>query len=155
MMRCLFVLFLLWSGAAQAVQPDEILPDPRLEARAREISKELRCLVCQNESIDDSEADLAKDLRRIVRERLVAGDSDQAVLDYIVARYGNFVRMTPPFDTSTILLWLGPFWGLVIGGALVYVTLLRSSRLRPADAPLSLEEEDKLKAALSDPPKGR
>jgi cytochrome c-type biogenesis protein CcmH len=150
MMRWLCALLLLWSTTVFAVEPDEVLTNAALEARARAISKELRCLVCQNQSIDDSEADLARDLRRIVRERLIAGDSNQEVTDYIVARYGNFVRMTPPLETDTILLWFGPFWVLVIGGGLVYVTLRRARRQR-ADAPLSAEEEAKLKAALGDP----
>jgi cytochrome c-type biogenesis protein CcmH len=151
MMRWLLALLLFWSTASFAVGPDEILADPALEARARTISKELRCLVCQNQSIDDSEADLAKDLRRVVRERLKAGDSDQQVVDYMVARYGNFVRMTPPFEADTIPLWFGPFWVLAIGGGLIYVTWRRARRLRPADAPLTPEEEEKLKAALGDP----
>ena len=150
-MRRLLLLLLLWTAPALALQPDEVLSDPRLEARAREISKELRCLVCQNESIDASEADLARDLRRIVRERLMAGDSDQAVLDYIVARYGNFVRMTPPFKTGTLLLWLGPLWVLVIGGTLVYLTMRRAARPHAPDLPLSPEDEKQLRTALGDP----
>ena len=150
-MRWLIVVLLLWTSAAFAVEPGETLTNAKLEGRARAISKELRCLVCQNQSIDDSEADLARDLRRIVRERLQAGDSDEQVVDYVVARYGNFVRMTPVLETSTIPLWLGPLWVLVIGGALLYVTLRRARRLRAADVPLSPEEEAKLKAALGDP----
>ncbi|MBT7941838.1 MAG: cytochrome c-type biogenesis protein CcmH, partial [Alphaproteobacteria bacterium] len=93
---------------AHAVNPDEILSDPVLETRAREISKGLRCLVCQNQSIDDSDAGLAQDLRILVRERLVAGDSDDAVIDFVVARYGDFVLLKPPFMLSTLALWLGP-----------------------------------------------
>jgi cytochrome c-type biogenesis protein CcmH len=150
MTRWLLAIILLWTSAARAIEPGEMLADPKLEARARAISKELRCLVCQNQSIDDSEADLARDLRRIVRERLQAGDSDDEVVDYLVQRYGNFVRMTPPFETGTILLWFGPFWVLVIVGALIYVTLRRARRSH-ADIPLNPEEEAKLKAALGDP----
>jgi cytochrome c-type biogenesis protein CcmH len=141
---------LLWTSAALAVEPGEMLSDPKLEARARAISKELRCLVCQSESIDESEADLARDLRRVVRERLAAGDSDAQVIQYLVQRYGNFVRMTPPLEAGTLLLWFGPFWVLVIGGGLVYVTL-RKARRPQADIPLDPEEEAKLNAALGDP----
>ena len=97
-----------WTTQALAVNPDEVLADPLLEKRAREISKGLRCLVCQNQSIDDSDADLAKDLRVIVRDRLTAGDSDQAVVDYVVSRYGDFVLLKPPFKAATLVLWLGP-----------------------------------------------
>ena len=101
---------------ALAVQPDEILPDAGLEHRAREISGGLRCLVCQNQSIDDSDAPLAKDLRLLVRERLTAGDSDSAVVQYVVARYGDFVLLKPPFNASTLLLWISPLL-LLLGGA--------------------------------------
>ena len=101
---------------ARAVQPDEILPDTAMELRAREISGGLRCLVCQNQSIDDSDAPLAKDLRVLVRERLKAGDSDQAVVDYVVARYGDFVLLKPPFRLSTLFLWLSPLLLLLGGG---------------------------------------
>jgi len=141
---------LLWTSTALAVEPGEMLADPKLEARARAISKELRCLVCQSESIDESEADLARDLRRVVRERITAGDSDAQVVEYLVQRYGNFVRMTPPLEAGTILLWFGPFWVLVIGGGLVYVTLRKARRPLP-DVPLDPEEEAKLNAALGDP----
>ena len=108
--------------AAWAVQPDEILPDPVLEARARVLSKELRCMVCQNQSIDDSEAPLAKDLRVLVRERLKAGDSDPQVLDFLVARYGEFVLLNPRFNWHTALLWLGPP-AVLLGGALALLPL--------------------------------
>jgi cytochrome c-type biogenesis protein CcmH len=109
---------------AFAVQPDEVLPDPALEARARALSKELRCMVCQNQSIDDSAAPLARDLRLLVRERLTGGDSDQAVLDFLVARYGEFVLLRPRFAWHTALLWLGPP-GLLLGGALVLLVVGR------------------------------
>ena len=111
MARMFFILsltiFLVTS--ALAVNPIEILKDPTLEARAREISKGLRCLVCQNQSIDDSDATLARDLRILVRERLTAGDSDTQVVDYLVSRYGDFVLLKPPFKVGTFVLWLGPF----------------------------------------------
>ncbi len=105
------------SPHALAVQPDEMLADPALEARARALSKELRCMVCQNQSIDDSDAPLARDLRLLVRERLQAGDSDQQVLDFLVARYGEFVLLKPRFAWHTALLWLVPAVVFVIGGA--------------------------------------
>jgi cytochrome c-type biogenesis protein CcmH len=102
--------------SALAVQPDEILPDKALEARARNLSKELRCMVCQNQSIDDSNAPLARDLRILVRERLKAGDSDQQVLDFLTARYGDFVLLKPRFGWDTAALWLTPAAVLLIGG---------------------------------------
>src|SRR5258708_26515028 len=108
----LFLVTLVWLaasiGSALAVQPDEILPDPKLEGRARALSHELRCMVCQNQSIDDSDAPLARDLRILVRERLKAGDSDTQVLDFLVARYGEFVLLRPRFEWRTALLWLPP-----------------------------------------------
>ncbi|MCH7550979.1 MAG: cytochrome c-type biogenesis protein CcmH [Proteobacteria bacterium] len=111
----------LWTAPVWAVNPDEMLADPVLEKRAREISKVLRCLVCQNQSIDDSDAALAKDLRIIVRQRLTAGDSDGAVIDYVVARYGDFVLLKPPFKGATLVLWLGPaviaglgLWAMIV-----------------------------------------
>ncbi len=120
-MRRLSLVLALWlvTGAASAVQPDEILPDPALEVRARTISEGLRCLVCQNQSIDDSAAPLARDLRLIVRERLKAGDSDNAVRDYLVARYGDFVLLKPPFKLQTALLWTAPFLMLIAAGAVI------------------------------------
>ncbi|MEP2286099.1 MAG: cytochrome c-type biogenesis protein, partial [Nitratireductor sp.] len=111
-----------------AVSPDEQLSDPRLEARAREVSKELRCMVCQNESIDDSDAELAKDLRMLVRKRILAGDTNAEVKQYLVARYGEFVLMKPPFQPATWLLWLGPGVILMGGGIGVILFLRRSSR---------------------------
>src|SRR5580698_1998776 len=110
---------LLAPAAAWAVQPDEMLPDPVLEARARALSKELRCMVCQNESIDDSEAPLAHDLRVLVRERLKAGDTDQQVLDFLVARYGEFVLLRPPLSWHTVVLWGLPPAALLIGGLII------------------------------------
>lgn len=117
MIRGFFVAFafLLTITAAQAVNPDEMLKDPALEARARAIGQELRCLVCQNQSIDDSDATLARDLRVIVRERITAGDNDQQVLDFVTARYGNYVLLKPPFQGNTALLWLLPFTLLALG----------------------------------------
>ena len=148
------ILLICGSGGAGAVQPDEILKDPKLETRARQISLELRCLVCQNQSIDDSDAPLARDLRLLVRERLENGDTDSEVLDFIVSRYGEFVLLKPPFGWHTLLLWLTPL--IVLAGG---VWLARSviNPLKPAsgseeagaqDAALSPDEEAKLKQIL-------
>ena len=115
--RALVLLFaLLLAPAAWAVEPDEMLKDPVLESRARELSRHLRCLVCQNQSIDDSAAPLARDLRVLVRERLVAGDSDDKVLAFLTQRYGSFVLLKPPVKPATYLLWFGPFAVLILGG---------------------------------------
>jgi cytochrome c-type biogenesis protein CcmH len=122
--QALVVLALVSPASAWAVQPDEVLSDPALEARARSLSKELRCLVCQNQSIDDSAAPLARDLRLLVRERLIGGDSDQQVLDFLVARYGEFVLLKPRFTGHTAMLWLGPP-GLLLGGAIVLLVVGR------------------------------
>lgn len=151
-MRRLFALLmlgLLWTGPLHAVQPDEVLPNAALEHRAREISAGLRCLVCQNQSIDDSDAPLARDLRILVRERLVAGDSDGAVRDFVVARYGDFVLLSPPFNIRTLLLWLAPFLILALGLAYLWQ---RSRRLAvpAAAAPLSDEERKRIDALMQD-----
>jgi cytochrome c-type biogenesis protein CcmH len=135
-----------------AVQPDEILKDAGLESRARALSAELRCLVCQNQSIDDSDAPLAKDLRVLVRERLQAGDTDQAVLDYIVARYGDFVLLKPPVNSHTLLLWIAPLFVLA-GAVLIARRSLNGPVLAPAStAGLSASEEAELKRILADAP---
>lgn len=133
---------------ALAVNPDEVLSDPALEARARALSVNLRCLVCQNQSIDDSDAPLAKDLRVLVRERLVAGDSDVAAIDYIVARYGEYVLLKPRLGAHTIVLWLSPFVLLFIGIA----SLIFWQRRRPqiVGEALSTEEEAALEDILKD-----
>ncbi|HEY5797160.1 MAG TPA: cytochrome c-type biogenesis protein [Bosea sp. (in: a-proteobacteria)] len=132
-----------------AVQPGEILPDAAMEQRARAISSELRCLVCQNQSIDDSDAPLAKDLRVLVRERLVAGDSDRAVRDFVVARYGDFVLLRPPFDVRTALLWAAPF--LILLAALGFMWRRGRAMAAPASAaPLSDEERRRVERLLGD-----
>jgi cytochrome c-type biogenesis protein CcmH len=125
MIRIVFaIMLMLFSvGVAHAVLPSEMLSNPVQEARARSISSNLRCLVCQNQTIDDSSADLARDLRLIVRERIVAGDSDAQVMDYVVARYGNYVLLKPPFQMDTALLWLLPFAALILALAVAYATL--------------------------------
>jgi cytochrome c-type biogenesis protein CcmH len=139
---------------ALAVQPDEILSDPALEARARALSKELRCMVCQNQSIDDSDAPLARDLRVLVRERLVAGDSDRQVIDFLVARYGEFVLLKPRLSWRTALLWLGPPSVLLVGGFMLFAIARRERRRGPATAEsargakLSASEEARLARIL-------
>ena len=138
-------------GPAHAILAGEELDDPVLEARARDISRVLRCLVCQNQSIDDSNASLAKDLRLLVRERLLAGDGDQAIKDYIVARYGDFVLLKPPFKPITYALWLGPGLMLLAAGAGVAVFLRRQSRrAAAAEAPLDDDERRRLESLLDD-----
>jgi cytochrome c-type biogenesis protein CcmH len=134
---------------ARAVEPSEILKDPALESRARKLSAELRCVVCQNQSIDDSNAPLAKDLRVLVRERLVAGDSDRQVLDFVVARYGEFVLLRPPIGAHTIMLWAAPL--LVLLGVIAWI-VIRLRRPVPVAAPaaLSAEERRRLDALLAD-----
>ena len=141
---------LLAACPAHAVEPDEVLQDPALEARARTISEGLRCLVCQNQSIDDSEAPLAKDLRLLVRERLKAGDSNEQIVDFIVARYGEFVLLKPRFEPHTLVLWLATPAGFL--AALLIIAL--AYRRRRAEAtnppPLSVAERRKLKRLLGD-----
>jgi len=136
--------------AARAVEPSERLADPALEARARALSQELRCLVCQNQSIDESNADLAHDLRVLLRQRLVAGDTDRQVLDYVVARYGVFVLLDPPFAPATYLLWLTPP-ALVLGAAIFLVLRARRRRLDPELPALSEEERDRAALLLGEP----
>tara|TARA_R110002110_G_scaffold322150_4_gene534520 strand:+ start:5594 stop:6067 length:474 start_codon:yes stop_codon:yes gene_type:complete len=150
----LLLVLMMAFPAFALVAPSERLDDPALEARARTLSKELRCLVCQNQSIDDSDAELAGDLRRLVRERLVAGDTNEEVLDYIVARYGEFVLMTPRFEPATWGLWLGPLFVLLAGGGLA-VLMLRRNRARAVEARLSTGEEARVAALMTedDPPR--
>ncbi|TAL00673.1 MAG: cytochrome c-type biogenesis protein CcmH [Rhodospirillaceae bacterium] len=137
--RALLVSALLFGAAlhAHAVEPGEMMTDPKLEARARDVSQALRCVVCQNETIDESNAELAHDMRVLVRRRIAAGDTNEQVLSYMVGRYGDFVLLKPRFTTMTLLLWLGPMMILVLGG----VALSRTVRgKRPVAAPLSPEE---------------
>ncbi|MBS8226030.1 cytochrome c-type biogenesis protein [Vannielia litorea] len=143
-MRLILIAALLWMsvGPALAVEPDEVLSDPVLEARARALSKELRCVVCQNQDIDSSNAGVARDLRLIVRERLVAGDTDEEVLDYVVARYGDYVLFRPPFKPLNYVLWFAPFVLVLFGGG-VAVAVLRGRRSVEPTAALT-EDEDKL-----------
>jgi len=134
---------------AAASDPSERLPDPAQEARARAIFQEVRCLVCQNESIDDSEADLAADLRRVVREQVAAGRSDAQVKTFLTDRYGEFVLLRPPFNPGNAALWLGPFAAALAGLALL-AARLRSGRASPAAADLSPAEEARLADLLDD-----
>ena len=140
---------IMGSQAVHAVQPDEVMSDPAWESRARDLSRELRCMVCQNQSIDDSDAPLARDLRLLVRERLEAGDSDVEVRDYLVGRYGNFILLKPPFDMSTLFLWMTPLIVLV-AGAMVAIRRFRLMTPAAADK-LSGEEEDHLARLLRKP----
>jgi cytochrome c-type biogenesis protein CcmH len=145
---CLLAAIGLWP--AHAVLPDEVMSDPAKEARARALSRELRCMVCQNQSIDDSEAPLARDLRLLVRERIAAGDSDAQVIDFLVARYGEFVLLKPRFEQQTLLLWLVPPLVLVGGGIALWMQLRRRTKLVPdTRALLTPEEEAKLAALMS------
>jgi cytochrome c-type biogenesis protein CcmH len=149
----LILLILILSIPVLAVEPGEILSDPALEARARNLSKEIRCLVCQNQSIDDSDAGLAKDLRLIVRERLVAGDSDSDIKTFLVDRYGDFVLLKPPVKAETLFLWYGPFAIGVLGAAGVAVFLLRrrgNGSHGAAPIKLSDDERKRIDALLSE-----
>ncbi len=132
---------------AFAVNPDEVLSDPALEARARTISAELRCMVCQNQSIDDSNADLARDLRLLVRKRLTDGDTDRQVLDYIVSRYGEFVLLKPRFSEKTFILWGAPV-ALFVAGAVALAVYARRRAGKPTGQPLNAEEEAELNEIL-------
>ena len=156
MSRRLVLAFLLALAMAlpvhAALTSDELLQDPVLEARARAIGKELRCLVCQNQSIDDSDADLARDLRHLVRERLLAGDSDAEIREFMVERYGEFVLLKPPVTMGTLLLWGGPFVVLAIGGALIVLSLRRR---RAASTPALTPDEESRLAELLDEGTGR
>jgi cytochrome c-type biogenesis protein CcmH len=143
MIRVLALLFAMLAGLAGAVEPGERLADPALEARARAISRTLRCLVCQNESIDESNAPLAHDIRVLLRQRLVAGDADAAARQFIVARYGDFVLLKPPLEPATLLLWFAPVLLLAAGGASVALHLRR----RPAAPPPPLSEEERRRIA--------
>jgi len=145
--RRVLALLLLLAGPAFAVQPDERLADPVLEGRARALSRELRCVVCQNESIDESSATLARDLRLLLRERLAGGDSDAAAVAFLVARYGDFVLLRPPLRADTWLLWFGPFAVLVLGAA-VTVLALRRRAAATVPPPLSAEEQARLDRLL-------
>lgn len=153
LMALAFAALIGLSQPSPAVEPNEILDDPALEARARDLGKTLRCVVCQNQSIDDSNAGLARDLRVLLRERLKAGDTDEAAMDYIVARYGNFVLLKPPMQVNTLLLWFGPGIILLLALALFW-TLIRRVPGATGGAPAELTgaEREELQSILT---KGR
>lgn len=152
-LRGLFGVLLLLvalTGPGRAVTPDEMLTDPGLEARAREISQKLRCLVCQNQSIDDSDAPLAHDLRVLVRERLTAGDSNSQAINFIVTRYGNFVLLRPPLHLNTLLLWFGPLLFLIVAivGFGRYIRGQSAERAPATVEPLTSAEQERLDALM-------
>ncbi|WP_306253424.1 cytochrome c-type biogenesis protein [Parvularcula sp. IMCC14364] len=146
MKRFLLIILLgaFWLSPALAIDPDEVLEDPALEERAREISKGLRCVVCKNQSIDESDAMLAKDLRILVRERVAAGDSNEEVTDYVVDRYGEFVLLRPRFSPKNLVLWISPIIMLMIGGGLAVYFLRLQKQPDIKVAPLSAEEQKEL-----------
>ncbi len=156
----LLSLSMLWliiaSQPVFAVQPNEMLADPKLEARARQIGEDLRCLVCQNQSIDDSDADLAHDLRMLVRQRLQAGDNDDQVKRFLVARYGDYVLLTPPFQTNTLALWLGaPILLLIAITVAILFNRRRSISSTNADEPLSADEKRRIANLIETAPPDR
>ncbi len=145
-----FLLCMMMSFSAFGIGVDEKpLPEPAAEARAQELMKQLRCLVCQNQSIVDSNADLAKDLRVIVRQRIIAGDTDQQVIEFMTSRYGDWVLLKPPFDGATIILWLSPFLLLLIGFVIIYQNQKRNSENLSPD-PLSKDEKARLLVLLDE-----
>jgi len=144
------VLLIVLASPAFAVLPSEMLSDPALEARARDISKGLRCLVCQNENIDDSNAELAHDLRVLVRDRLLAGDTDKQVVAYVVDRYGEFVLLKPTFNGSNAFLWFAGPLLLLTGGAGAVVFIRRRAKAEPADENLTPEEQERMASLLKD-----
>jgi cytochrome c-type biogenesis protein CcmH len=137
------IFLMLATQLAHAVQPDEILPDATLEARARTISRDLRCLVCQNQSIDDSDADMARDLRILVRDRIKAGDTDRQVMQHITDRFGNFVRLDPPVNGATLVLWLAPFLVLGLGGLVVARNMRQAPITQQESGPHELSDADR------------
>lgn len=142
------ILLFIAATPAFAVEPDEMLTDPAQEARARDITRELRCVVCQNQSVDDSDAPLARDIRILVRERVKNGDTNDQARDYIVARYGKFVLLRPPFERDTLLLWFGPLILLFGAGALAWLYMRNLRREAPAPTPLTDAEEQTVKQRL-------
>jgi cytochrome c-type biogenesis protein CcmH len=133
---------------AHAVQPDEVLADANLEARARALSRELRCMVCQNQSIDDSDAPLARDLRVLVRERITKGDSDDQVIGFLVSRYGEFVLLKPPFEWHTAILWLTPLFAVLVGAITMFAAIRRRRAGTSPPLPLDADEERRLREVL-------
>src|SRR5215475_6312121 len=148
------ILAAIGTSPVRAVLPDEVMSDPAREARARALSQELRCMVCQNQSIDDSEAPLARDLRLLVRERIASGDTDTQVIDFLVARYGEFVLLRPRFERQTLLLWLVPPLVLFGGGLVLWLQARRRRNAGPNEVPLgealTSEERERLKLLIAD-----
>ena len=153
-MKRLLLVLVLMAGQVLAVQPDEVLADPELEARAREISKDLRCPICQSENIDESSAGVARDLRLVVRERLVAGDTNQEVFDFVVARYGEYVLFKPTIGWSNAALWLAPLGFLLVGGVASFLFIRKRSNLVVAEN-LSEEEAARVAELLGQDPQSR
>lgn len=150
MIRLLGVILLIsavWASPSYAVNPEEILSDPEMEENARAVSRHLRCVVCQNQSIDDSDAELARDMRVLVRERIMAGDTNREVLDYMVSRYGNYVLLKPPFEASTYVLWIGP--GVIFLLGLIAVGVFMYQR-RPQTVPLDQRGRNGKETGLTD-----
>lgn len=152
--RLLFALAVVLTSAtiALAVEPDEILEDPALEARAREVSQQLRCVVCQNQDIDSSNAGIARDMRVLVRERIVAGDSNDEVLEAMVARYGNYVLLRPPFNRQTYALWLAPLVMMLLSASIGIAVIRQARRKHEQPEGLTAEEEDALRSVIDTPP---
>lgn len=150
MIRLLGAILLIsavWTSPTYAVNPDEILADPEMEVNARAVSRHLRCVVCQNQSIDDSDAELARDMRVLVRERIMAGDTNREVLDYMVSRYGNYVLLKPPFEASTYVLWIGPAVIFLLGGLAVGVFMYQR---RPRPIPIGERKKGQGTPGLTD-----
>lgn len=145
-----FFILICLAPNANAVEPSEMLQDPALETRAREVSKHLRCVQCQNETIDESDAQIARDMRILVRQKITAGDSNEEILDYMVSRYGDYVLLMPRFQTNTLILWLGPFAVLLVGG-LIVARRMRTGANTASAAPLSEEERAAIENVM--PPK--
>ena len=150
MVAIALMLVAIASSKSLAVQPGEMLKDPKLEARARELSRDLRCMVCQNQSIDESDAPLARDLRLLVRERLTEGDTDQQVLGFLVARYGEFVLLKPPLESRTIILWMLPPVALLAGAIGLFFALRRRRTGQLEPATLSTEERRRLSTLVDE-----
>ena len=146
----LVLALMVAASAALAIEPSEALPDPALEARARQIGQALRCVVCQNQSIDDSSAEVARDMRRAVRDRLQAGDSNDQIFAYMVARYGDYVLLQPPFKARTLVLWLGGPALLLMGGMALFLAARRRRTATIGPPPLTAAEQARLEALLRD-----
>ena len=147
----LLLSFFVLYGVAFAVEPDEVMADPALEQRAREVSKELRCVVCQNQSIDDSDSGIAKKMRLLVRDRIAKGDTNQEVIDYLVSRYGDFVLLNPPFKAKTLILWVGPFVMFLVGLVGIFFFYRKKSKESEETTklePLNAEEQARLEKLL-------